>query len=131
MNKDLKIIARKTFGSIGIAAVMFAGIIGFIYSLGVIPLCKREESAPNIEYIIQNAEILEFKNDLDYLTLRDKTNTNNSIKLRCGDVEQFEPPKKELAKRYQKPFALVREFDYKTNAQIYPLNGISPRRFIR
>jgi len=134
MNKEqYRIKARKSVNrtlTIGLSACV-AGWLALAGTVCSLSKYNIREPIPDREYVIENAEILEYKGELDYLVLRDKTNTDNKIKLRYGDVEQFNLPKEELTRRYQKPFALVREYDAKTNTEIYPIDGISPRKYIR
>ena len=117
--------------ALGTCVAGWLGIAGLFYSLSEWCNTKSKDQIPNREYIIENAEILEFKKDLDYLVLRDKKNTNNMVRLSYGAIEEFNEPQEVPRRKFARPFALVRDYSHKTNAAVYPLNGISVRSFIK
>jgi len=117
-------------------------LVKILGTIGVLALtgCEKQEYSygkpAEYERIVENAQIIETKGNLDYVYVRDKKDTYQGFMVKYKDIEESVPKREDLEKKYKKPFVVLKtdkENILKIKAYVYNdfgQNG-SIRRFVQ
>lgn len=108
-------------GLMGFTIGIFSGILIASHSM----YSEKEYSygkPAEYERIVENAQIIETKGNLDYVYVQDKKDTYQGFMVKYEDVEESVPKREDLEKKYKKPFAVLKtdkEDNRRIKAYIY------------